>query len=217
MYLAVAFPIFLPLLFSVYYYISLVHFFSIHPDAELQKDETSLEKVAWLYKKLYEDNATGKVTDDGFILQSHRYEVERMNLKVKIAELQEHLNGLSSLQNGKEQFIGTVQKFMEMQKLTAPLLKELIDHIDVYEMESAGKNKARVSRSITLSSDILRYLIPHLPIITRLIQGRELQLNTSRRWQQHNKKEQETLLRTYKTRNISRQKNRVLIPDLNPL
>ena len=34
-----------------------------------------------------------------------------------------------------------IRKFMEMQTLTAPLLRELIDHIDVYETEGTGKNR----------------------------------------------------------------------------
>ena len=32
---------------------------------------------------------------------------------------------------------------MEMETLTAPLAKELIDHIDVYESEGKGKNKTQ--------------------------------------------------------------------------
>ncbi len=32
---------------------------------------------------------------------------------------------------------------MEMNTLTGPLLKELIDHIDVYEMEGSGKSKTQ--------------------------------------------------------------------------
>ncbi len=32
---------------------------------------------------------------------------------------------------------------MQMQKLTAPLLRELIDHIDVFETEGTGKNRTQ--------------------------------------------------------------------------
>ena len=40
-------------------------------------------------------------------------------------------------------FISGIRKFMEMQTLTAPLLRELIDHIDVYETEGTGKNRTQ--------------------------------------------------------------------------
>lgn len=40
-------------------------------------------------------------------------------------------------------FINAIRKFMEMQRLSAPLLRELIDHIDVYETEGTGKNRTQ--------------------------------------------------------------------------
>lgn len=36
-----------------------------------------------LYEKLYEDNAIGKVSDEWFMQLSHKYEVERLELKAK--------------------------------------------------------------------------------------------------------------------------------------
>ena len=47
------------------------------------------------------------------------------------------------MQLGKEKFIAAVRKFMQMDKLTAPLLRELIDHIDVFETEGKGKNRTQ--------------------------------------------------------------------------
>ncbi len=43
-------------------------------------------------------------------------------------------------EENKDYFIKAVRKFMEMKTLTAPMLRELIDHIDVYEKEGASKN-----------------------------------------------------------------------------
>ena len=44
------------------------------------------------------------------------------------------------MKQNKDDFIKAVRKFMEMETLTAPILRELIDHIDVYEKEGASKN-----------------------------------------------------------------------------
>ena len=74
---------------------------------------------------------------------SHKYEVERMELKSKIAELHNRILELDSMKENKDQFIHAIHKFMEMQKLTAPLLRELIDHIDVYETEGTGRNRTQ--------------------------------------------------------------------------
>lgn len=112
-------------------------------ESELQKSIIRSETVARLYEKLYEDNATGKVTDEWFMQLSHKYEVERMELKSRIAELREKINSIGTMQQNKEQFICAVRRFMEMKTLTAPLLRELIDKITVYETEGTGKNRSQ--------------------------------------------------------------------------
>ena len=114
-----------------------------HMEAELQKATARNNKVAELFEKLYEDNVSGKVTDEWFMQLSHKYEVERMELKSKIAELHNRILELDSMKESKDQFIHAIRKFMEMQTLTAPLLRELIDHIDVYETEGTGKNRTQ--------------------------------------------------------------------------
>ncbi len=109
----------------------------------LQKAVVRNEEVAKLYERVYEDNVSGKVTDEWFMQLSHKYEVERMELKEKIRTTREALDNLSSIQRGQEQFVSAVRKFMEMKMITAPLLRELIDHIDVYHIEGRGKNRTQ--------------------------------------------------------------------------
>ena len=64
-------------------------------------------------------------------------------MKAKIANCRERLNRLESAKRGRDMFLRTVRRFMEMQTLTAPLLQELIDHIDVYETEGKGKHRTQ--------------------------------------------------------------------------
>ena len=75
-----------------------------------------------------------------FMELSHKYEVERLELKTKIFEYKERLAKISEMKQNKDDFIKAVRKFMEMETLTAPMLRELIDHIDVYEKEGGKKN-----------------------------------------------------------------------------
>ncbi len=110
---------------------------------ELQRCTIRNQKIAELYEKLYEDNVSGKVTDEWFMQLSHKYEVERMELKTKIATLNERINNLGTMQQNKDRFINAIRRFMEMQKLTAPLLRELIDEITVYETEGVGKKRSQ--------------------------------------------------------------------------
>ena len=48
-----------------------------------------------------------------------------------------------TMQQNKDRFIGDIRRFMKIQKLTAPLLRELIDEITVYETEGVGKNRSQ--------------------------------------------------------------------------
>ena len=112
-------------------------------EGELQKAIVRQQTVASLYEKLYEDNATGKVTDEWFTHMSHKYEVERAELKIKIFNLREKVANMQTVQHSKDMFIGAVRKFLDMDTITAPLIHELIDHIDVYEAEGKGKNKTQ--------------------------------------------------------------------------
>ena len=110
---------------------------------KLQKAITRNNTVSNLYEKLYEDNILGKVSDEWFAELSHKYETERMNLKVKITDICCRIEELKSSNLEYEKFIIAIRRFMQMDNLTAPLLRELIDHIDMFETEELGKNRTQ--------------------------------------------------------------------------
>ena len=114
-----------------------------HDEAELQKAIVRNDTVSHLYKKLYEDNAVGKVSDEWFMQLSHKYETERLELKTKIKTLRQKLSECGQREQERESFTSAIRRFMRMDRLTAPLLRELIDHIDVFETEGKGKNRTQ--------------------------------------------------------------------------
>ena len=73
-------------------------------ESELTKAITRNETVAQLYERLYEDNVSGKVTDEWFLQLSHKYEVERMELKEKIAETRKKIASLNTMSRIKAIF-----------------------------------------------------------------------------------------------------------------
>lgn len=72
------------------------------------------------------------------------------------------------MQLGKEKLIAAVRKFMQMDKLTAPLLQKLIDRIDVYEVTGTGKNRKQM---IKIHYKFVGY--PELPSLARRHNYRE--------------------------------------------
>ena len=74
---------------------------------------------------------------------SHKYETERMELKAKIKTLHQKLSDCGQCERDRETFTSAIRRFMRMDRLTAPLLRELIDHIDVFETEGTGKSRTQ--------------------------------------------------------------------------
>lgn len=110
-------------------------------ETELQKAIARSNTVSQLYEKLYEDNVIGKVSDEWFVELSHKYEKERMDLKAKIADTRHKIEELKNNNSEYEKFISAIRRFMQMDNLTSPLLRELIDHIDIFETEGTGKSR----------------------------------------------------------------------------
>ncbi len=64
-----------------------------------------------------------------------------MKLKDRIASLEAKLKKLQTAEKNNDFFIKAVRRFMDMDTLTAPLLKELISRIDVSEVQGNGENR----------------------------------------------------------------------------
>lgn len=112
-------------------------------ESELQKAIARSNTVSQLYEKLYEDNVIVKVSDEWFVELSHKYEKERMDLKAKIADTRYKIEELKNNNSEYEKFISAIRRFMQMGNLTSPLLRELIDHIDIFETEGTGKSRTQ--------------------------------------------------------------------------
>lgn len=112
-------------------------------ESELQKAIARSGTVSQLYEKLYEDNVIGKVSDEWFVELSHKYEKERMDLKAKIADTRHKIEELKNTNSEYGKSISAIRRFMQMDNLTSPLLRELIDHIDIFETEGTGKSRTQ--------------------------------------------------------------------------
>ena len=88
-----------------------------------------------LYEKVYEDNALGKISDEKFFQLSSKYELEGKQLKEDIEKLQAELEKLEKAETNVKGFVDAVRKYTRVKKLTAPMLKELIEKIVVHQAE----------------------------------------------------------------------------------
>ena len=93
------------------------------------------EELDGLFERIYEDNVSGKLSDDRFAKMSRRYEDEQKDLSEKIKKLRSEIEKQSSRSMTTDMFIGLVRKYTRARKLTPRMLNELIEKIEVFNAE----------------------------------------------------------------------------------
>ena len=100
--------------------------------AALQARDDELDD---LFERIYEDNVSGKLSDDRFAKMSRRYEDEQKELAEKIKKLRSEIEKQSSRSMTTDMFISLVRKYTRARKLTPRMLNELIEKIEVFNAE----------------------------------------------------------------------------------
>ena len=93
------------------------------------------EELDGLFERIYEDNVSGKLSDDRFAKMSRRYEDEQKELAEKIKKLRSEIEKQSSRSMTTDMFIGLVRKYTRARELTPRMLNELIEKIEVFNAE----------------------------------------------------------------------------------
>ena len=93
------------------------------------------EELDGLFERIYEDNVSGKLSDDRFAKMSRRYEDEQKELAEKIKKLRSEIEKQSSRSMTTDMFIGLVRKYTRTRKLTPRMLNELVEKIEVFNAE----------------------------------------------------------------------------------
>ena len=107
----------------------------------LSRAESRIAELDNLFKHLYEDNVTGKLSDERFIKMSRDYELEQENLKSMAEVLREEIKQQEKQKTNVKAFIGVVKKYTDMQELDASILREFIDHIEVSHTDKKSKTR----------------------------------------------------------------------------
>ena len=88
-----------------------------------------------LFGHIYEDNVSGKISDDRFAKLSVKYESEQKEVTARIKELETELNTEKSKAVTADMFMTSVRKYTRARKLTPRMLNELIKKIEVHQSE----------------------------------------------------------------------------------
>ncbi len=109
--------------------------------AKKRKLEVNRKRIAELdtiFKRIYEDNICGKLTDERFIKLSNDYEAEQRNLQAENIILETELAESEEQANGIEYFLNIVRQYTEIKELDARVVNDLIDKIEVHAVEKVN-------------------------------------------------------------------------------
>ena len=84
-----------------------------------------------MFRKLYEDNALGKLSDEQFAFLTSGYDEEKKTLTRRIAELLQEIDNATERSADVKRFVALVRKYTAITELTYENVHEFIDRIPV--------------------------------------------------------------------------------------
>ena len=100
---------------------------------ELQRVERRLSEITAVIKRLYEDLALGRISDERYEDMYQGLDQEERELKSKQETLKEQWEKTQEAFQNVEKFIPLIKKYTDIQELNAYILNELIERIVVHE------------------------------------------------------------------------------------
>ncbi len=104
----------------------------------LSQYEKRIKDIDNLIQHIYEDNISGKITDERFTTLSLNYEKEQKELKSKVKELASMLDTTKQQELDLTSFVSKVKQYTEISELTPEIINELISKIYVYQSEKVN-------------------------------------------------------------------------------
>ena len=114
---------------------------------ELEAAEKRIAELSAIFKRLYEDSVTGRISDERFTELSADYEAEQKELKERAARLREELSKAQEATANAEKFMNVVRRHTTIEELTPTLLREFAEKIVVHESVALdGKRRGKLRR-----------------------------------------------------------------------
>lgn len=110
---------------------------------ELEKAKSRIIEIDNLFMHIYEDNVSGKISNDRFRNLSFNYDKEQQELKIKIEQLSKDIENTEKKDTDITQFISNVKKYTEITELTPEILNELIEKIIIHQTEKINGKKVQ--------------------------------------------------------------------------
>ena len=109
----------------------------------LEKNTRRMNELDTIIQRLYEDNISGKLTDERFKKLSEAYEQEQTALRESVPALAAQLQDADDKMLGVQHFLKAVRKYTQPEKLTPAMLRELVEKVVVYAPDKSSGNRVQ--------------------------------------------------------------------------
>ena len=109
------------------------------------------EELNLLFKRLYEDNVLGKVTNEQFRMLSDGYNAEQKTTVERLEQLKAEIEQLKSTAVNVERFVSLARKYTDIRELTPEILRTFISKIVIHERPSRKKSEGEQRIDIYLT------------------------------------------------------------------
>lgn len=127
---------------------------------ELGRIRKRIGEIDGLVRKIYEDNAKGKISDERFAVLCEGYEAEQRELKTVVPELEAYLESETDRTENLHRFVEKVKRITEPKELSAEMVHEFIERIVVYAPKQFEGKRVQLMDIYYNGVGILRELSP---------------------------------------------------------
>jgi hypothetical protein len=111
----------------------------------LAQSEKRVQELDFIIQRMYEDNVSGKLSDERFIKLSQSYEREQKELETVVARLKAELDKQQETRLNTNSFLVQVKKYTRITELSTIMLHELVERVEVHAPDkSTGKRLQKV-------------------------------------------------------------------------
>lgn len=123
---------------------------------QIAQAERRISELSNLFKRMYEDNVSGKLNDIRFEGLSADYEAEQADLQSKLEQWQSELTEQEQHAGDVERFIHKCKQYTDLIELTPTILNDLVCKAFV---EAPDKSDGKRKQKIHISYDLVGILL----------------------------------------------------------
>ena len=109
--------------------------------AAINQAETRIKELDAIFKRLFEDDISGKLSSERFDMLAREYELEQKQLKSKLKVMRKEMDAAKEAGSNAVSFAAVVDKFLDVKELSIEVLNTLVSKIYISAYQRGSKER----------------------------------------------------------------------------